>query len=214
MTTAKLHWNSVLSTLKVCYMCLDVGIFYLTAILDRYKNMKTPISLFPSWIVTQYNLLDKVVGGYVYLQMGKAVWGLPQAGILANKLLQKRLAPHGYYECKHTPGLWKHTSRPISFTLVVDKFGVKYERKEDIDHLIKALKTKHTLTKDWTGNLYCKIKLNWNYNKHTLNILMPGYIIKQLQHYKHASPTRPQQHPLLRTSRQPHHPHGPQHNRK
>ncbi len=27
------------------------------------------------------------------------------AGILANKLLRKGLAPHGYYECKNTPGL-------------------------------------------------------------------------------------------------------------
>jgi hypothetical protein len=34
-------------------------------------------------------------------------------------LLRKRLLPHGYYECKHTPGLWRHLTRPISFTLVV-----------------------------------------------------------------------------------------------
>jgi hypothetical protein len=80
--------------------------------------------------------------------MRKAIWSLPQAGILANKLLQKRLAPHGYYECKNTPGLWKHTLQPISFTLVVDNFGVKCERNKNIDHLIKALKTKYTLTKD------------------------------------------------------------------
>jgi hypothetical protein len=191
-TTTKLHWNSVLSTPKVRYMCLDIGNFYLTATLDRYEYMKMPISLFLPWIVTQYNFLNKVVSGYVYLQMRKAVWGLPQAGILANKLLQKRLAPLGYYKCKNTPGLWKHTLQPISFTLIVDNFGVKYECKKDIDHLIKALKTKYTLTEDWMNNLYCGIKLNWNYGKRTLNILMPGYIVKQLQRYKHASPTCPQ----------------------
>jgi hypothetical protein len=72
--------------------------------------------------------------------MQRAVWGLPQAGILANKLLCKRLAPHGYYECKQMPGLWKHTSRPISFTLVVDDFGVKYTDQGDVDHLIGSLK--------------------------------------------------------------------------
>jgi hypothetical protein len=121
-TTAKLYCNSILSTPNACYMCLDIGIFFLTATLDRYEYMKMPISLFPPWIIAQYNLLTKVVGGYVYLQMQKAVWGLPQAGILANKLLHKRLALHGYYKCKNTPGLWKHTSRPISFTLVVDDF--------------------------------------------------------------------------------------------
>jgi hypothetical protein len=192
MTTAKLHWNSILSTPKARYMCLDIGNFYLTATLDQYEYMKMPISLFPPWIVTQYNLLNKVLGGYIYLQISKAIWGLPQAGILANKLLQKHLAPHGYYECKNTQGLWKHTSQPISFTLIVDNFGVKYERKEVIDHLIKALKTKYSLIKDWTGNLYYGIKLNWDYKKCTLNISMPGYIVKQLQRYKHASPTCPQ----------------------
>jgi hypothetical protein len=55
-----------------------------------------------------------------------------------------------------------------------------------VDHLITALKTKYTLTKDWTGNLYCGIKLNWDYKKQTLDSSMPSYIVKQLQQYKHA----------------------------
>ncbi len=73
MTTAKVNWNSVLSTLKAHYMCLDIGNFYLTALLDRYKYMKMLISMFPLWIVTQYNVLNRVVGGYVYLQLREAV---------------------------------------------------------------------------------------------------------------------------------------------
>ncbi len=100
MMTAKLHWNSVLSTPNARYMCLGIRNFYLTATLDHNEYMKMPISLFPPWIVTQYDLLNKVVGRYIYLQMRKAIWGLPKARILANKLLRKRLAPHGYYECK------------------------------------------------------------------------------------------------------------------
>ncbi len=50
MTTAKLHWNSVLSTPNARYMCLDIGNFYLSATLDHYKYMKMPIGLFPPWI--------------------------------------------------------------------------------------------------------------------------------------------------------------------
>jgi hypothetical protein len=192
ITTSKLHWNSVLSTQKAKYMCLDLKNFYLSAPLDRYEYMRIPLELFPPWIVAQYNLLTKVHRGHIYLEMRRAVWGLPQAGILANKLLRKRLAPHGYYECKQTPGLWKHTSRPISFTLVVDDFGVKYTNKKDIDHLIDCLKTDYELTEDWDGDLYCGIKLKWDYEARTLDISMPGYIIKQLQKYKHACPPRPQ----------------------
>ena len=114
--------------------------------------------------------------------------GLPQAGILANKLLKKCLAPHGYHECKQTPGLWKHTTRPISFALVVDDFGVKYTRKENINHLIKAIKEKYELTKDWDGDLYCGIRLKWDYHCNTLDISMLGYICKQLQKYRHNCP--------------------------
>jgi hypothetical protein len=109
-TTAKLHWNNVLSTPKAQYMCLDIGNVYLTATLDCYEYMKMPINLFFPWIIDQYDLNSKVIRGYIYLQMCKAVWGLPQAKILANKLLQKCLAPHDYYKCKNTPGLWKHTT--------------------------------------------------------------------------------------------------------
>ena len=192
ITTSKLHWNSVLSTQKAKYMCLDLKNFYLSAPLDRYEYMRIPFELFPPWIVAQYNLLTKIHTGHIYLEMRRAVWGLPQAGILANKLLRKRLAPHGYYECKQTPGLWKHTSRHISFTLVVDDFGVKYTNKKDIEHLIDHLKTDYELTEDWDGDLYCGIKLKWDYVARTLDISMPGYIIKQLQKYKHACPPRPQ----------------------
>ncbi len=149
----------MLSTQKAKYMCLDLKNVYLSAPLDQYKYMRIPLELSPSWIVAHYNLLTKVHRGHIYLEMRWAVWGLPQAGILANKLLRKRLAPHGYYECKQMPGLWKHFSRPILFTLVVDDFGVKYTNQGDVDHLIGSLKKDYELTKDWDGDLYCGIKL-------------------------------------------------------
>ena len=117
------------------------------------------------------------------------MWGLPQAGILANKLLRKRLAPQGYFECKQTPGLWKHATQP---TLVVDDFGVKYLRQEDIDHLINCIRKKYELTEDWDGDLYCGIRRKWDYIARTLDISMPGYIVKQLEKYAHASPPKQQ----------------------
>merc|ERR1712155_271516 len=91
--------------------------------------------------------------------------GLPQAGILANKLLKKRLAKQGYFEMPHTPGLWRHCSRPITFTLVVDDFGIKYQGQEHAEHLLKALREDYTVEVDWTGQLYVGINLDWNYKK-------------------------------------------------
>jgi hypothetical protein len=185
VTTSKMIWNSVLSTEGARYMCLDINNFYLSAPLDWYEYMKMPIALFLEWIVKQYNLTQHVLYGFIYLKMQQAVWGLPQAGILAKKLLRKCLLPHKYYKCANTPGLWKHKTRSISFTLVVNNFGVKYVRKEHVNHLIWCIKQKYELTKDWTGNLYCGTKLNWDYNARTLDISMPGYIKKLLLQYKH-----------------------------
>ena len=36
------------------------------------------------------------------------MYGLPQAGILANQLLKKRLKVHDYFDVPHTPGLFTH----------------------------------------------------------------------------------------------------------
>ncbi len=186
LTTSKLLWNSVLGTKDAKYMCIDIKEFYLSAALDYYEYMKIPLALFPEWIKTQYNLNSHARDGFVFLEIRRAAWGLPQAGILVNKLLHKRLKPHGYYECVNTLGLWRHATRPIAFTLVVDDFGVRYVGKEHTDHLINCLKDEtYKLTEDWTGNLYCGISLRWDYKKRQLDILMPGYIQKQLLKYEH-----------------------------
>jgi hypothetical protein len=105
LTTSKLLWDSVLSTEGARYMCLDLKNFHLTAALDYYEYMKIPLALFSEWIKKQYNLDTHARDGFVFLEIRQAVWGLPQAGILANKLLRKRLKPHRYYECVNTPGL-------------------------------------------------------------------------------------------------------------
>ena len=125
------------------------------------------------------------------------MYGLPQAGILANKLLKKRLAPHGYYELPHTPGLFKHISLPIQFTLVVDGFGVKYVGQQSVDHLINALRQDYEINTDWSGSLYCGITLNWNYEGlRYVDTSMPHYVEKQNQKYGHVKSKHRQDTPL------------------
>jgi hypothetical protein len=87
--------------------------------------MKMLLSRFPEEIIQKYNLNARAVDGWVYIEIRKCMYGLKQAGLLANQLLQTRLAPFGYYPARNTPGLWLHKTRPISFTLVVDDFAVK-----------------------------------------------------------------------------------------
>ena len=133
-------WNSVLSTEGAKFMGIDISSFYLETPLDRYEYMKMPLDLFPPHTVKQYNMKEHAKNGYIILEIRKAIYALPQVGALSNKLLKKRLAPFGYYEVAHTPGLWRHVTRPVQFTLVVDDSGVKYVDKANADHLIKILK--------------------------------------------------------------------------
>ncbi|KAL7479098.1 hypothetical protein ACHAW6_004846, partial [Cyclotella cf. meneghiniana] len=68
-----------------------------------------------------------------------------------------------YYEVAHTPGLWKHISCHIKFTLTVDDFGIKYIGKEHANHLLAALQKNFILEMKWAGKLYCGITLDWDY---------------------------------------------------
>jgi hypothetical protein len=67
------------------------------------------------------------------------MYGLKQAGLLANQLLQKRVAPFGYYPARHKPGLWLQKNRPIALSLIVDDFAVKYMGNQHAAHLRDAL---------------------------------------------------------------------------
>ena len=98
--------------------------------LDKYDFLRLSIKKIPQEFIDKYNLLDIVTpDGWIYSEISKAVYSLPQAGALAHANLKKVLEPHGYAPITYTPGLWRHRSQPIASALVVDNFGVKYVGK-------------------------------------------------------------------------------------
>jgi hypothetical protein len=110
--------------------------------------MKMLISHFHEKIIQQYNLNDLAVDGFVYIEIRKGLYGLKQAGLLANQLLQTCLAPFGYYPAPYTPGLWLHKTRPIPFTLIVDDFAANYVCKQHAELLRNALLRTYELWHD------------------------------------------------------------------
>jgi hypothetical protein len=110
-------------------MMMDIKNYYLGTPLPRFEYMEMLLSRFPEEIIQKYNLNALPVDGWVYIEIRKGMYGLKQAGLLSNQLLQTQLAPFGYYLALHTPGLWLHKTGAISFTLVVDDFPVKYMGK-------------------------------------------------------------------------------------
>ena len=63
----------------------------------------------PEEIIQEYNLKDTATAdGSVYIVENRGMYGLPQSGMLANELLEKRLNKRGNYQSMLVPGLWKH----------------------------------------------------------------------------------------------------------
>jgi hypothetical protein len=173
ITTFKILINSTLSTEDAAMMMMDIKNYYLGTLLPRIEFMKMLLSRFHEEIIQKYNLNALAVDGWVYIEIRKDMYGLKQAGLLANQLLQTDLAPFGYYPARHTPGLWLHKTRPISFTLVVDDFTVQYVGKQHAEHLRNALLRTYELTTDWKATVYSGMTLKWDYKNRTCEISCP-----------------------------------------
>jgi hypothetical protein len=195
ITTFKILINSTLSTEDAAMMSIDIKNYYLGTPLPRFAYMKILMSRFPEEIVQKYNLNALDVDGWVYIEIRKGMYGLKQAVLLANQLLQTCLAPFGYYPARHTPGVWMHRTQPISSTLVVDDFAVKYVGKQHAEHLRDALLRTYELTTDWTATVYSGMTLKCDYKSRTCDISMPGYVSNVLSKFQHDAPKYPQHTP-------------------
>ena len=196
ITTVKILLNSTISTPEARFMCLDIKDFYLNTTMHRSEYMRVDIRTIPQAIIDYYNLLPLVENGYIYVEIMKGMYGLPQAGILANNELVILLEKHDYIQSKRTPGLFTHKTRPISFCLVVDDFGIKYVGREHAEHLINILQQKYKITIDWTGELYIGLQIKWDYTNKHVDISMPNYVEKALQRFNHQKPSKPQLSPF------------------
>ena len=140
------------------------------------------LSDFSQDVITQYGLIKLAnKEGMVFVEIRKGMYGLPQAGLLAQELLEQRLNKHGYHQSTRTPGLWTHKWRPVQFTLVVDDFGIKYVGEENLQHLTSILHEHYEISIDRTGRRYIGIHFDWDYAQCEVHLSMPGYVTKALK---------------------------------
>jgi len=178
--------NSVVSTKGAKCLMLDVKDFYLNTPMKQYEYMRLKTADIPDEIIKEFKLDQKVTtDGFIYTEIQKGMYGLPQAGIIAQELLAERLGKHGYSQSAIIPGLWKHAAKPICFTLVVDDFAVKYTREQDAKHLISALKENYEITIDKTAMKYIGLTIEWDYGNWKVHTPMPGYLSKAFVRFKH-----------------------------
>jgi hypothetical protein len=97
--------------------------------------------------------------------MRKCMYGLPQAGRLSQLRLISHLAAHGYHQCPNTPCLFQHDTLDVTFSLVVDDFGIRYGSQSDADHLIATLRANdYNLTIKPTGDTYLGMNISFASN--------------------------------------------------
>ena len=161
----------------------------------RYEYTKLALACISDEIIEQYSLCTLTSDGWVYLDIRKGVPGLKQAGRIANTQLKAHLAHFGFAPVPRTLALRNHDTKPILFSLAVDDFGVNHIGKENANHLIQALQKLYTISINWTGALFCKLTINWDYAARTCDISMPEYMKTSLLKFQHPAPKCPQHAP-------------------
>jgi len=157
-------------------MFIDLKDFYYNTPMAEYQYIQMLISVIPDEIIVQYKLKDIKRNEVVYIEIRKGIPGFKQAGKLASERLTVHLSKFGYAPFLRISSLWKHNTKNIMFTLVVDDFDVKFVNKADAKHLVSALESLYPITVDWSGTKYLGLTIGWDYANHHVDISMLGYV--------------------------------------
>jgi hypothetical protein len=144
LSTVKILLQSVVSD-NANFMTLDIKDFYLNTHLPRSEYLRISLKFLSDAILTKYNLRKFMHNGSILFEVTKSMYGLPHAGRISQDGLIERLASHGYLQTG-TTCLFRHATNSITFTLVVDDFGVKYMNSADADDLIRCLRLYYDIT--------------------------------------------------------------------
>jgi hypothetical protein len=112
----------------------------------------------------------------LYFQINKGMYGLPQAGLLAQNRLIAHIAEHGYTQSDTVPCLFRHATNGITFVLVVDDFGIKFRNAAGCDHLLTTLRMLYKITVDIEDPTYLGMTIKHDKAAQTITCSMPEYI--------------------------------------
>ena len=159
------------------WMTMDIKDFYLGTPLPHPEYMRIHIDQMPQKSREKYISSGMLKNDYLLFEINKGIYGLAQAGLLAQERLFQILAQNGYTSIMSSnPCIFKHSERDIFFSLVVDDFGVKYKLKQDVEHLLGALQTKYVVKTDWEGSSYVGFDIKHDKLKRVISISMPRYV--------------------------------------
>jgi hypothetical protein len=182
--------NSVVSD-DADFMTCDITDYYLGTPMERPEYMRMTKKQISDTIRAEYDLTTYAdENGVTHFAILQGMYGLPQAGLLAQKRLVKHLAEHDYHQSEIIPCLFRHAHNDVTFCLVVDDFGVKYKAISGRDHLLDTLRLLYKITVDEQGTQYLGMTIHHDKAAQTISISMPGYIEKLLKRFHEWAGTR------------------------
>jgi len=189
MTTVKILINRTISDPKRKAVTADIVDYYLHSKLDKGNEvyMYIKVSDMPEFTQKHFNIQQYLEPGQlsVLVRVLGGLYGMPEAGYLAQQKLIPILATKGFVQCKSTPCLFIHPTRDIEFTLVVDDFFISYAHDTDANFLLDTLRSTYPLKVNWSANKYIGFDIEWNYSHNDLSnrfvaLSMLGYIAAAL----------------------------------
>ena len=184
MTTVKILLNHVISDEDSVFATADVDDYYLmTGNLETPVYMRMQLADIPPQSMEHFGLTQYIrpTDTSVLVRVTGGIYGLPEAGRLAQQKLLPHLASHGYTECRDTPMLFRHDTRKTSFVLVVDDLGIKYQKSkpEDLEHLFTCLRELYSIKTNLGGDKFLGLSIRWNYTPvykdSTCEVSIPNY---------------------------------------
>ena len=92
LTACKLHMNVAVSTPGARFACGDVEDFYLNTPLKRKRYVKVRAKYIPEETIRKHDLEQYIEAErWLHFEIGKGMYGIPEAGRLANDMLRARL---------------------------------------------------------------------------------------------------------------------------
>ena len=89
LLTVKLLLNSIISSPGAKFLTIAIKHFYLNTPMKRFEYMRLKLSDLSEDFVERYNLKPKAdKNGQIYVEIRRGIYGLPQAGLLAQQLLE------------------------------------------------------------------------------------------------------------------------------
>ena len=147
----------------------DMVDFYLGTDLDQPGYMTISADDIGDELIDLYNLREYIVttakGRIIYFKVVKCLYGHPASGRLSFLKLKGILEEGGFYEDLEVDCLFKHRTRNIMFTLIVDDMGIKYAKQEDLDYLVSIIEPHWKLKVDLTGSKFIGMHLAWQYDR-------------------------------------------------